>query len=285
MTQEFRCQHCREPFGVTKEMFGSTVACPHCQKPNKLNPTSKSHQSPPKSSPEPPGSPKSPSGRGTPERKEIPAEVSNDLIPPKRSKDKKPATDRPATPPQFNPTPPPVGKDEQGQSPPAKANPTEPPLPPGSSPDRDPPAFKVKSKSKKSKSKKIELAPVVDTVEKTDSDKSVETPSKVEDGNGAVPALSREEVIKTLLPPKFLVGGRAARRSASTGMVLVPDSEGGYREVEDTVARVTHGGREIQLRTYTKQELSRRRQIFQIAVFVFCLLVLLFVFYLLNFFG
>lgn len=280
MTLEFRCQHCRESFGVTKEMFGTMVACPHCQKPNKLERNSeetKSKQDIGKRA-------KNPSGRGSSERKEIPADVTNDLIPPKKSGEKKSKPLETATPPPFKKVDASAEIKSSTQPPPPPESPTKPPPPPKTDSRQNAPAIAVTKKSKKSKPGKVDVGKIDDTAGEAPSD-DVTTKQDDNKTNEQVEKVSREVAIKTLLPPKFLVGGGAARQSATSGMVLVPDSQGGYKEVEDTIARVKMGGREVQLRTYSREELSRRRQFFGIGMFVFCLLVLLFVFYLLNFFG
>ena len=280
MTLEFRCQHCRESFGVTKEMFGTTVACPHCQKPNKLERTSEE----PKVKQDAGKRSKNPSGRGSSERREIPADLTNDLIPPKKSGEKKSKPTETATPPPFKKVDASPEVKSSTEPPPPPESPPKPPPPPKTESHQNAPTVSVTKKSKKSKPGKVDVGKIADPVGETPSD---DVATKQDDNTTKEPVdkLTREEAIKTLLPPKFLVGGGAARQSATSGMVLVPDSEGGYKEVEDTIARVKMGGREVQLRTYSREELSRRRQIFGIGMFVFCLLVLLFVFYLLNFFG
>jgi hypothetical protein len=263
MPQEFRCQHCREPFGVTPEMMGTTVACPHCNKSNLLR--SKTAPVPP---PPPNQSrPASPQPKRKSEAKPIPREKgSDDLMPPPRKREKRGSSDT-----SSKPAPPPISRSDL--------------QPPGSKSDRSagdelmPP--KAPPQSKKKLGTSPHVPPKKRASEKKVPDKEPTSAEQSTPGINPKQKLTQQEVIEQLLPPKFLVGQSAATARASAGMVLIPDSEGGYREVEASVATIEHGGRQIKLRSYSRAEQSRRRQIFGISIFIFCMLILLLAFYLL----
>ena len=249
--QIFCCQHCQGQFGVTAEMVGTQVGCPHCRRPVLIQ----NNPSPP-ALPDPSITITTAAGtnRGN-TGKAFPSSVSasdQSTVP------SKPATPRPSRSSGFQPPEVqrhPQARDSDLAPPPKNTNPK--------TADVAIPAREISTPPKT-------LSPGAPTSNKTDRNSETEVNSLSPSTTGISKNLNELEIlsgpaqpasIDHLLPPKFDVEDPTRMRfSDPQGFkISLPDGDGGTKQIDQRILRVDHGGEKIALIALSPRQRLRRR--------------------------
>ena len=252
--QIFACVHCQGQFGITPDMYGFQVACPHCQQTLEI-------QDPTASEPESPkieintGSRNSAKSKSkklpiqetplqtTSENAELfaPGFPANTSTAKKKRETKKPAPKKPSTQPNT----------------PALSGTTSPKANEDIRPDeksRLNPRRRTTNESKSSN-------PAENPTDRSGSNQEVATEAEAEskaDPNQFVP-----ESVAHLLPPTFDVFDPTQIRikSKDEHTIAVPDGKGGAKQLDQRVLRVEHQGEKVTLVAMSARQKFRRRLI------------------------
>ncbi len=263
----FNCTHCQLPFGVTRQMFGTRVACPHCRQIVEIE------------DPEFPSQPieiavrkKPPKPKSAPLRDaEIPKqpeETSTATFVPRKEKDNNQS-------PGANP-------EDQAKRPKRKqksaANQAAPKSnqQPVSDSNRKTLTNGNKAVASKPAPKSIDhlLPPETESLIRQSANANNqhaagESDTTSNQGNMAAAALptggqaSEPQPIDHLLPPRFDVFDHTLIRISrpSDFKVLLPDGSGGVKQIDKRIVTLEHNGQQVSLTALTPQERSRRRMI------------------------
>ena len=263
------CPGCEIPFGVTKEMLGTRVLCPHCgfavellrpDSPVKINPSlldANIEQEtvdvrerfrgyrPPKQN----------TGQAPPKRPQTPRSTQPlkgtrpfDTLPPKLEL-------LPEIPPKSIDA---ISADAPTQPPRIVQNP-----------------FSVRSQGfDAQETLEIKVDQISDNSEQDADTDELALRELARPSSSVVHELD----VSHLLPPKFHTNDpsmiRARKSRVDDSFVLLPDSSGGFQRVNNTIVRVEHGGELITLCTPDKQQRIRRRLLTNVVALIVCITIL-----------
>ncbi len=298
------CSNCTGQFGVTPDMFGQAVGCPHCQAPVEIGLNGGENSA----VPQPPeldfeikskktrwkSSSKVKSTKAKYRKKFSkikPIETGGDA-------DESPVVVRRRNDPEVSP--------DKNLSPPKSAGKNDGSEAIGSS-DLIPPKKKRVAKTHSVDLNRSEppaqdyldknVSTVADTVtnERLEAEldglatvAQVHSASVPVDTSPVVAVLEKEETraaIDHLLPPRFDVldpSRLKMSREESEFKVLLPDGDGGTKQVDNRVVRVSHAGEQVSLVASSDKEKSRRRMIQNIIAILIGVVILAGAFWLLG---
>ncbi len=252
--QIFRCRHCQGQFGVTADMFGTHVGCPHCHQAvlvqaEPVVPTSAdvpiTGEIPPVSSrssaPEP----------GLDNAPVIDSKITS-VKPTKRKPDKStgfqpPKIHRHSSVKSSDLAPPTKTAD---LSPPTRTNIVEATV--DTSPTNRLPPTVHQSPANQTSAEVTEIKPqttlATDSIAESHQQETVEGPPQ-------------PDSIDHLLPPRFDVEDpvRLRIRDQLDFKISLPDGKGGTQQIDQRILRVDHGGEKIALIALSPQQKLRRR--------------------------
>ena len=254
--QAYGCPQCAKPFGIYPSMFGSEMACPHCQQTVLLQPKAKSSpavaSSPAvKSKPKPPPKPKSPP---KPMSK---APVKSKPLP--ETADQKPKIK------------PPVSA-EQSSQPPKSTRPS---------------VSALDDQGVEPTTSDLSPSPVVaDLGEQTAFDSTGQkTGTELIDGPVEAPVVAFvAQPVDHLLPPKFGAVDPAFfyRRHQDGSQVLLPSEDGSLKVVNNRIVKIEHNGQIYELISSPRYERIQRMVVTNVLAVIICGLLIAIVMTLLN---
>lgn len=252
----FACPTCEGQFGITKEMNGQTVGCPHCQAPALIQlPDLPSHE--PIAGPEI-NTKVEVSRRDKKEARKRAKAVINkehqDLFAPGYSKPESP--DTPGEPPETPAS--------QQQITPKRRKPKKKKTTETSKPAPPSPGDSVQQSAvTETASEALATPEPTTTIPDEHVAKTTEPPADAENAS-APPEPSGPEPIDHLLPPKFTVFDPNRVRVGSGNekfKVVLPDGKGGTAQLDNRILRVSHGDEKVALVSLTEQQRARRNLI------------------------
>ncbi len=293
--QLFACPACAQSFGVTSQMYGQQVGCPHCQQTVLIQSSTGTE-----------------SGKSKDVAPELPA--SQDLFAPgyQPTQDSNPAPKKQAGKKRKSKTKSPSSSSQEKNAdkteslavkPPAFRQP-KPTKSSTESSDRESKSKNdVKSKTNPNPPKGMSslsgpsitpiLPPTVDAtdVEKTRVDIHPDSSTDVDRQSHALlkdnEPTAHQQKIAAMLPPRFDVEDPENLRF-KTGIdnkVFLPDGEGGIQQVDQRVLRVQHDGQDVHLVSMSAEDRSRRRAFRNTMMIVIGIIILVIAFVLLARFG
>ena len=259
------CPHCNGQFGVSQNMFGTKVACPHCAKPIEIKPPPNTEKTKQESA-----SNDVDSGQKDSAKKQ---KFARESIVPKRRPDlKKKARFKgdPQTEPAVKP-PNEVGKSTSKVGKESLESPASKRAMGGEekheAADRNVKAEKndVGAGSAQADTAENEnasgqaIAPDQVTNDESDSIERADQPEQVESDGYVRPNIDH------LLPPTFdVIDPTRIGRLGSSDQVILPDGTGGLTSVDQRVVTIVHQGQEYQLVAMTPEQKRRRKLIHNI---------------------
>lgn len=275
--QAFGCPGCGGQFGVTPEMNGQTVACPHCQAPTLIqlgaipglpdSPVAEPEEISPIIETDKPISRKRKKSlrkiAKSKDRSRVNADLFSPLHQPKQSPKQSPEQAAP-----VGPTTPPVDPSSDLLAPPNTS--TAPENPAATSSETAPVVPKLRAAEPPSTQQQAAKAKVP-----TPTDASAVTdqpPVQVDSTTDTVVNGSpTQRSIAHLLPPVFDVldpTRMAVGRTNENFKVFLPDGKGGTAQIDNRILRVKHGEREVSLVSLTDEQRARQRLIQNIIAIV-----------------
>lgn len=314
VAQAVGCPSCGGQFGVTPEMDGQQVACPHCQAPTTIQlggppaPPTSVADTEPEEEPEEfapviktnrPVSRKRKKSLRNIAKSKGPARIETDLFAPGHQEEtpaaspttpaistpapiaQAPTAQPPTQPPAPNPIAPPPTTPSTPSVPssPApttqtSAKPAEPPETASDSPIVPKLRPANPSSSKSKKTVGVEAQPPVGVSAGADEQSAQDQPTIDIDGTKSS---DTRRSIAHLLPPVFDVLDPArmgVRRGNDDFKVFLPDGEGGTAQMDNRILRVKHGEKEVSLVSMTDEQRARQRLIQNIIAIVVGIVVI-----------
>lgn len=252
--QIFRCRHCQGQFGVTAEMLGTHVGCPHCRQAVLIQaePVVPTSANVPITSEIPPVGSRSSAPKPSLENVPVIDSKTTSVKPPKRKPDKSsgfqpPEIYRHSKVRSSDLAPPTKTSD---LSPPTKSNIVEATVDTSLTNKLPPTAHQspVNQSSAEVSEIKTQATLAADSTTELQRQETVEGPPQADS-------------IDHLLPPRFDVEdpARLRIRDQLGFKISLPDGKGGTQQIDQRILRVDHGGEKIALIALSPQQKLRRR--------------------------
>jgi DNA-directed RNA polymerase subunit RPC12/RpoP len=259
-----KCDHCQLQFGITAEMFGTQVACPHCQQAVEIqDPEARAPQiqidTANKS-----GNAKAPAGVDSKKSKKT--EKPEPGIARKKTNGKSPTSQIKTPDGSHSDTPKRASPGSQNDSKLDK------PIPAGPDYAKQATAKTASAETPVQEPMEGLLPPTIARHDSSGANASEEQAitggerSKKEPIEPAKPVKGKAsdnqpDPIDHLLPPRFDVADptRIRVHNAPNFKILLPDGAGGLKQIDQRIVRVEHDGQKVSLVALTPQQRMRRR--------------------------